>query len=207
MAAPDERPSGGLTTVVVVDDEAIIRMSMRAILTDVGYEVVGEASDGQEAVDLAREIRPDIVIMDIRMPGMDGVTAARILTEEQVAPVLLVTGYSQEELAEQARKAGVAGYVAKPFSESDLVAAVEGALAAGRELRALVQEVGGLPQALEARKMVAWARGILMASQGLSEAEATRAIQQMSASTGKPIIAVSEDIVFGRYAQPPGADG
>jgi len=114
------------TRVIVADDESIIRMDLREMLTNLGYLVVGEAGDGRSAVNLARELRPDVVIMDIKMPGgIDGIDAAKILTEERIAPVVLLTAYSQRELVERAKEAGVVGYIVKPFRESDLVPAIE----------------------------------------------------------------------------------
>ena len=142
------------TRVIIADDESLIRMDLREMLTNQGYLVVGEVGDGRSAVNLARELRPDIVIMDIKMPDMDGIEAAKIMTEERIAPVLLLSAYSQQELVQRARQAGVAGYLVKPFRESDLPPAIEVALARFSEFRAMEREVDTLQDALETRKAV-----------------------------------------------------
>jgi len=184
------------TRVIIADDEALIRLDLREMLTSLGYLVVGEAGDGRSAVNLARELRPDIVIMDIKMPDMDGIEAARILTEERIAPVLLLSAYSQRDLVERAREAGVAGYLVKPFRENDLAPAIEVALSRFAEFRTLEKEVGNLKLALETRKLVDRAKGILMDRQGLTEAEAFRKIQKMSMDNRKPMKAVAEAIIL-----------
>ena len=184
------------TRVIVADDESIIRMDLREMLTNLGYLVVGKVGDGRSAVNLARELRPDVVIMDIRMPDMDGIDAAKILTEERVAPVLLLTAYSQQDLIERAKEAGVVGYIVKPFRESDLAPAIEVAVARFAEFRALEKEVGDLKLALETRKLVDRAKGILMDTQGLTEADAFRKIQKMSMNTRKPMKEVAEAIIL-----------
>ena len=184
------------TRIVIVDDESIIRIDLREMLSNLGYLVIGEVGDGRSAVNLARELRPDLVIMDIKMPGMDGIDAAKILTEEKIAPVLLLTAYSQKELVSRARQAGVVGYLVKPFRESDLSPAIEVALARFAEFRALESEVGDLQEALETRKFVERAKGILMDTQGLPEADAFRKIQKMSMNTRKPMKEVAEAIIL-----------
>jgi len=176
-------------------------MDVREMLTNLGYLVVGEVGDGRSAVNLARELKPDIVVMDIKMPGMDGIEAAKILTEEKISPVLLLTAYSQRDLVERAKEAGVAGYIVKPFQESDLAPAIEVALARFREFRALEQEVEDLQEALETRKLVDRAKGILMDTQGLKESEAFRKIQKMSMNTRKPMKQVAEAIILAHQAQ------
>ncbi len=188
------------TRVVIADDESLIRMDLREMLTQLGYLVVGEAGDGQSAVNLARELRPDVVIMDIKMPDMDGIEAAQVLTQERIAPVLLLTAYSQRELIERAREAGVTGYLVKPFRESDLAPAIEVALARFAEFRELEKEVGDLQEALETRKLVDRAKGILMDTQGLTEADAFRKIQKMSMNTRKPMKEVAEAIILAHEA-------
>lgn len=192
------------TRVIIADDESIIRMDVREMLTNLGYLVVGEVGDGRSAVNLARELKPDIVVMDIKMPGMDGIEAAKILTEEKISPVLLLTAYSQRDLVERAKEAGVAGYIVKPFQESDLAPAIEVALARFREFRALEQEVDDLQQALETRKLVERAKGILMDTQGLKEGEAFRRIQKMSMNTRRPMKQVAEAIILAHEAQQEG---
>jgi response regulator NasT len=178
-------------------------MDLREMLTNLGYLVIGEVGDGRSAVNLARELRPDIVIMDIKFEGegFDGIDAARMLTEERIAPVLLLTAYSQRELVLRAREAGVVGYLVKPFREADLVPAVEVALARFAEFRTVEEQVGDLQQALETRKFVDRAKGILMDSQGLSEAEAFRRIQKMSMNTRKPMKDVAEAIILAHQTQ------
>jgi AmiR/NasT family two-component response regulator len=188
------------TRVIVADDESIIRMDLREMLTNLGYLVIGEVGDGRSAVNLARELRPDVVIMDIKMPDMDGIEAAKILTEERISPVLLLTAYSQQELIERAKDAGVVGYIVKPFRESDLAPAIEVAVARFAEFRALEKEVGDLKLALETRKLVDRAKGILMDSQGMTEAEAFRKIQKMSMNTRKPMKDVAEAIILAHQA-------
>lgn len=184
------------TRVIIADDESIIRMDLREMLTNLGYLVVGEAGDGRSAVNLARELRPDVAILDIKMPDMDGIEAARILTEEKIAPVVLLTAYSQRELVERAKEAGVVGYITKPMRESDLAPAIEVAMARFSELRAMEKEVGDLKKALETRKLVDRAKGILMDTQGLTEAEAFRKIQKMSMNTRRPMKDVAEAIIL-----------
>jgi len=188
------------TRVIIADDESLIRMDLREMLHTLGYLVVGEVGDGRSAVNLARELGPDVVIMDIKMPDMDGIDAARILTEERIAPVILLTAYSQKDLVERAKEAGVVGYMVKPFRESDLVPAIEVALARFKEFEALHKEVNDLQLALETRKLVDRAKGILMDTQGLSEADAFRKIQKMSMNTRKPMKEVAEAIILARQA-------
>lgn len=184
------------TRVVIADDESIIRMDLREMLTNLGYLVVGETGDGISAVNLARELRPDLVIMDIKMPDLDGIQAARILTEERIAPVLLLTAFSQQELIEGAKEAGVVGYIVKPFRESELVPAIEVALARFREFKALEKELTDTRNILETRKIVERAKGVLMDTQGLKEAEAFRKIQKLSMNTRKSMREVAEAILL-----------
>lgn len=184
------------TRVIIADDESLIRMDLREMLTNLGYLVVGEAGDGRSAVNLARELRPDIIIMDIRMPDMDGIEAARILTQEQVAPVLLLSAYSQQDLVQRARQAGVAGYLVKPFRESDLTPAIEVVLARYSEFRTLERELNDVQDALETRKLVDRAKGILMDTQGLNESDAFRRIQKMSMNNRKSMRSVAEAIIL-----------
>jgi AmiR/NasT family two-component response regulator len=186
--------------VIVADDESIVRMDLREMLESLGYLVVGEAGDGESAVHLSRELKPSIVIMDIKMPGMDGIEAGRILTEERIAPVLLLTAYSQQDLVERAKDAGVMAYIVKPFHEADLAPAIEVALRRWSEFRALEREVEDLKEALETRKLVDRAKGILMDTQGLSEADAFRRIQKTSMDQRKPMKDVAEAIVLAHEA-------
>lgn len=188
------------TRIIIADDESLIRMDLQEMLLNLDYLVVGEVGDGLSAVNLARELRPDVVIMDIKMPDMDGIEAAKILTEEHIAPVILLTAYSQKDLVERAKEAGVVGYMVKPFRESDLVPAIEVALARFQEFEAMHKEIDDLQLALETRKLVDRAKGILMDSQGLSEAEAFRKIQKMSMNTRKPMKEVAEAIILAHQA-------
>lgn len=184
------------TRVIIAEDESIVRMDLKEMLTNLGYLVVGEVGDGRSAVNLARELRPDIVIMDIKMPDLDGIEAAKILTEERIAPVLLLTAYSQQDLVERAKEAGVVGYIVKPFRESDLAPAIAVAMARFEEFQALERQVSDLKEALETRKLVDRAKGILMDTQGLTEAQAFRHIQKMSMNTRKPMKEIAEAIIL-----------
>ncbi len=184
------------TRVVIADDESIIRMDLREMLESLGYLVIGEAGDGISAVNLARELKPDLVIMDIKMPDLDGIAAAKMLTEERIAPVLLLTAFSQQELVEGAKEAGVVGYIVKPFRESELLPAIEVALARFREFRALERETADLRETLETRKLVERAKGILMDTQGLKEAEAFRKIQKLSMNSRKSMRQIAEAILL-----------
>jgi response regulator NasT len=184
------------TRVIVADDESLIRMDLREMLTNLGYLVVGEVADGRSAVHQARELRPDVVVMDIKMPDMDGIEAAKILTEERVAPVVLLSAYSQRELVERAREAGVVAYLVKPYREEELAPAIEVALARFAEFKDLEKQVADLQQALETRKLVDRAKGILMDKQGLTEAEAFRKIQKMSMDNRKAMKDVAEAIIL-----------
>jgi response regulator NasT len=182
--------------VIIADDEALVRADLRETLNDQGYLVVGEVGDGQSAINMARELDPDVVVMDIKMPGLDGIEAAQILTQDKIAPVVLLTAYSQRELIERAKEAGVVGYLVKPFRETDLAPAIELAIARFAEFRALEEEVGNLAEALETRKKVERAKGILMDKQGMTESEAFRKIQKMSMNTRKPMKEVAEAIIL-----------
>ena len=190
--------------MIIADDDAITRMDLREMLDSLGYLVVGEVGDGQSAVHQARELRPDLVIMDIKMPLMDGIDAARVLTEERVAPVLLLTAYGDEDLVQRAKEAGVVGYIVKPFRESDLAPAIEVVLARFGEFRALEKEVVDLKEALETRKVVDRAKGILMDTQGLTEADAFRRIQKMSMDTRRSMKEIAQAIIITHEAEKKG---
>ena len=206
--ASGQRPVAGInwgltverTRIIIADDESLIRMDLREMLTNLGYLVVGEAGDGKSAINLTWELRPDIVIMDIKMPDVDGIEAARILTQERLAPVLLLSAYSQQELVQRAQEAGVASYLVKPFRESDLIPAIEVALARFNEFRSLEKEIDDLKETLETRKAVERAKGILMQLQDMNEAEAFRRIQKMSMNNRKPMKAVAEAIILAHQA-------
>ena len=182
--------------VVVADDESVIRMDVREMLSNLGYLVVGEAGDGQSAVNLARELRPDVVLMDIKMPALDGIEAAKVLTEESIAPVVLLTAYSQRDLIERATAAGVVAYLVKPVQEANLAPAIEVALSRFGEYRELAKEVEDLQDRLETRKLVDRAKGILMDTQGLTENAAFRRIQKMSMNTRKSMKEIAQAIVL-----------
>lgn len=189
------------TRVIIADDESVIRADLREMLTNLGYLIVGEVGDGQSAVNVARELKPDVVIMDIKMPDLDGIEAAKILTQEKVAPVLLLTAYSQRDLIDRAKEAGVVGYLVKPFREQEIVPAIEIALERFKEFSELEKEVGNLRETLETRKIVDRAKGLLMDQQGLTEAEAFRKIQKMSMNTRKPMKEIAEAIILAHEAK------
>jgi AmiR/NasT family two-component response regulator len=172
-APPRPRPK-----ILIAEDEAIIRLDLKEMLEEEGFEVIGEASDGEAAVRLAKERDPDLVIMDIKMPGMDGLTAAERIVEEDVAAVLILTAFSQRDLVQRAAEAGAMGYLVKPFQKSDLMPALDIALARYQELTAVRAESASLAEQLETRKLVDRAKGKLMDAEGLSEAEAFRHIQK-----------------------------
>lgn len=182
--------------LVIADDESIIRMNLRETLVSLGYLVVGDTGDGVSAVHLARELRPDLVIMDIKMPKLDGIQAAKILTEEKIAPVLLLTAYSDRELVDRARDAGVVNYIVKPFREAELLPAIEIALARFAEFNTINKELGDLKDTMETRKLVERAKGVLMDTQGLKEQDAFRKIQQLSMNTRKSMREIAQAILL-----------
>ena len=188
------------TRIVIADDEPLIRIDLRENLEGLGYEVAGEAADGKHAVELARTLRPDLVLMDIKMPEMDGIAALRVLTEENIAPVLLLTAYDDRELIQQASDAGAVAYLVKPYRQSDLQPAIEVALARFSELRTLRSELQDVREALTVRKLVERAKGLLMETQGLKEAEAFRRIQKLSMDTRKSMKDVAEAILLAHQA-------
>ncbi len=184
------------TRLVIADDESLIRMNLKETLVGLGYLVVGEAGDGVSAINLARELRPDLVVMDIKMPKLDGIQAAEVLTQERIAPVVLLTAYSDRELVSRAAESGVVNYLVKPFREADLLPAIEVAMARFAELRAMDKQLGDLKESLETRKVVERAKGLLMEKQGLSEAEAFRKIQQLSMNTRRPMKEIAQSILL-----------
>jgi len=164
--------------VLIAEDEALIRLDLAEMLREEGYEVVGEAGDGQEAVELAEKLTPDLVIMDVKMPRRDGIDAAREIAEKRIAPIVVLTAFSQRDLVERARDAGAMAYLVKPFSISDLIPAIELAVTRFSEISALEKEVATLGDRLETRKLVERAKGLLQAKQGMSEPEAFKWIQR-----------------------------
>lgn len=167
-------------TVVVAEDEALIRLDIVESLRAAGYDVVGEAASGQEAVDLVREYEPDVVVMDVKMPGKDGITAAQEISEDNLAPVVMLTAFSQQSLVEKAADAGAMAYVVKPFVPEKLFPAIEVAISRFDQMNALRDEVSDMKARFEARKRVDRAKGLLMENMGLSESEAFRWIQKTS---------------------------
>jgi two-component system, response regulator PdtaR len=183
--------------VLVVEDEALIRLDLAEMLTEEGYVVAGEAADGEQAVELARRLHPDLVIMDIKMPKVDGITAATSIVEERIAPVVMLTAFSQRELIEQARDAGAMAYLVKPFARHELVPAIELAVSRFAEKRALEDEVATLSERLETRKVVDRAKGLLMTRQQMTEPEAFRWIQRTAMDRRTTMKAVAEAVVEG----------
>lgn len=200
-SAAKREKTAARTRIIVADDESVIRMDLREMLQSLGYLVVGEAGDGVSAVNLARELKPDIVFMDIKMPGLDGIDAAAALTRENICPVLLLTAYSDKALVERAQEAGVSAYLVKPFRETDLGPAIEVALARFREFQTLHQEMADLNDTLETRKLVDRAKGILMDTQGLSEQDAFRRIQKISMDKRMPMKEIAQAIILAHEAQ------
>jgi response regulator NasT len=184
--------------VVVAEDEAIIRLDLKEILEEEGYAVVGETGRGDEAIDLVRRERPDLAILDIKMPGMDGLTAARHIAGERLAAVLILTAFSQHDLVEQAREAGALAYLVKPFQKSDLIPAIEMALGRHEQMVALEQENADLAARLEARKLTDRAKGRLMDDHGLTESAAWRFLQKTAMDTRRTIAEVAADVIAGR---------
>ena len=183
------------TRVIIADDESVIRTDLREMLTNLNYLVVGDVGDGRSAVNLARELKPDVVIMDIKMPDMDGIEAAKLMTQEKIAPVLLLTAYAQRDLVDRAKEAGVVGYLVKPFREADLLPAIKTARARHEELAALRDEAESLSEALAARKSIERAKGLLMAKEGLTEQEAFERLRRASQLAGRPLKVVADALI------------
>lgn len=184
--------------IVIAEDEAIIRLDLKEMLEEEGFLVVGEAADGHAAVRLAEEQRPDLVIMDVKMPGLDGLAAAEAIAAEDLSAVLILTAFSQRDLVQRAAAAGALGYLVKPFGKEDLLPAIEVALARRAELTAVKQEASGLAEQLATRKAVDKAKGRLMDGEGLSEAEAFRRIQKRAMDERRSMREVAEDLLQGK---------
>ena len=181
--------------IIVAEDEAIIRMDLIEMLREAGYNVIGEAANGREAISLARHLKPDLAILDVKMPEIDGISAAELIVSEKLAAVLMLTAFSQRELVERARDAGAMAYLVKPFSIGDLTPAIEMALGRYAQIEALEAEVGELGERLEARKLVDRAKGVLMANLGISEPEAFKWIQKAAMDQRSSMSAVSEGVL------------
>jgi AmiR/NasT family two-component response regulator len=183
------------TRVLIAEDEALIRLDLKEMLEEEGYSVVAEVGDGQQAVDQATALRPDLVILDIQMPVLDGLSAAEQIAGARIAPVIVLTAFSQRELVERARDAGAMAYLVKPFSKNDLVPAIEVARARFTEMSALDSEVKTLEERLETRKVIEKAKGVLMTDQGMTEAEAFRWIQRTAMNQRTSMKALAESIL------------
>ncbi|NNG18589.1 response regulator [Naumannella sp. ID2617S] len=196
-SAEKSTPSGASSRprVLVAEDEALIRLDLVELLDEQGYQIVGEAADGEAAVAMARELKPDLVVMDVKMPKQDGITAAQIIAEERIAPVVMLTAFSQRELVERAREAGAMAYVVKPFDASDVVPAIEIAMARYAEIRAVEEEVSDLEERLASRKAVDQAKGLLQQQFKMSEPEAFRWIQKSAMDMRKSMREVAEGVI------------
>lgn len=186
--------------VVIAEDEPLIRLDLRESLEEEGYDVVAEASDGEEAVELVRRHRPDVAILDIKMPQVDGLAAARHIVGERLAAVVILTAFSQRDLVEQARDAGALAYLVKPYQQSELVPAIELAVARFRELVALSEQSESLADQLETRKVVDRAKGLLMDEHGLGEQQAFRFLQQTAMSSRTSMKTIAEQIIEGELS-------
>ncbi|MFJ5231749.1 ANTAR domain-containing response regulator [Kitasatospora sp. NPDC088391] len=207
VSTPDEQPqpldtdSPQITRIVIAEDEALIRLDLKEMLEEEGYTVVGEAGDGETAVRLVEELKPDLAILDVKMPVLDGLSAAERIHEQHLAPVLMLTAFSQRELVDRARDAGAMAYIVKPFSKSDLVPAIEMAVSRYTEMRTLEQEIADLSQRLETRKLVDRAKSVLQTKFGLNEPAAFRWIQKTSMDRRMTMAAVAEAVIEEGAAQ------
>jgi response regulator NasT len=181
--------------ILIAEDETIIRLDLRDLLVRAGFEVCAEARDGEEAVALARSEQPDLAVMDVKMPKLDGIDAARRILEERPIPIVMLTAYGQEEIVSRAVEAGVFGYLVKPFREQDLLPAIQAARARHEELQALREEAESLADALAARKAIERAKGLLMEKEGLSEADAFARLRKASQVSGRPLKVIAEAVV------------
>ena len=181
--------------ILIAEDETLIRLDLRKLLEGAGFEVCAEARDGVEAVELAREVEPDVAVLDVKMPRLDGIEAARRILEERPIPIVMLTAYGQDELVSRAVEAGVFGYLVKPFRESDLLPAIRTARARHEELSALREEAESLAEALAARKAIERAKGLLMAKEGLTEQEAFERLRRASQVAGRPLKVVADALI------------
>jgi two-component system, response regulator PdtaR len=193
----DEKELPLTIRVVIAEDEAIIRLDLRETLEEEGYEVVGETGRGDQAVELVRELKPDLAILDVKMPGMDGVEAAKLISAERLCGVLMLTAFSQREVVEEARDAGALAYLVKPYQKSDLIPAMEVAIGRFRELQHLSGEVDSLGEQLEARKLIDRAKGRLMDELGMKEADAFSFIQRTAMSERTKMSAIAQRVLDG----------
>ncbi|MFJ1752645.1 ANTAR domain-containing response regulator [Kitasatospora sp. NPDC088134] len=201
QAQPLDTDSPQITRIVIAEDEALIRLDLKEMLEEEGYTVVGEAGDGETAVKLVEELKPDLAILDVKMPVLDGLSAAERIHEQHLAPVLMLTAFSQRELVDRARDAGAMAYIVKPFSKSDLVPAIEMAVSRYTEMRTLEQEIADLSQRLETRKLVDRAKSVLQTKFGLNEPAAFRWIQKTSMDRRMTMAAVAEAVIEEGAAQ------
>ena len=190
------------TRVVVAEDEAIIRLDLKELLEEEGFDVVGETGRGDEAVELVRALRPELAILDIKMPGLDGLSAARQITADRLAAVLILTAFSQRDLVEQARDAGAMSYIVKPFQKSDLIPAIDVALGRHAELKSLEAEVSDLAERLEARKTIDRAKGTLMDQHGMTEAASWRFLQTEAMNRRTKVHEIAAQVVAGAITPP-----
>ena len=193
--------------VVIAEDEAIVRLDLKEIMEEEGYEVVGETGRGDEAVDLVRQHKPDLAILDIKMPGSDGLTAAREISSERLSAVLILTAFSQRDLIEQARNAGALAYLVKPFQKSELLPAIEMALGRFAEMKALDEQVKSLEESLEVRKAVDRAKGVLMDELGWGERESFTWIQKRAMNDRVKMVEIADRIIGGDLRPEGGATG
>jgi response regulator NasT len=181
--------------ILIAEDETIIRLDLRELLEKAGFDVCAEAKDGEEAVTLARTVEPDLALLDVKMPKLDGIEAARRILDERPIPIVMLTAYGQDELVQRAAEAGVFGYLVKPFREQDLLPAIRTARARHEELSALREEAESLAEALAARKAIERAKGLLMAKEGLSEQDAFARLRKASQISGRPLRVVAEALI------------
>ena len=191
----EKTPGSDRPRVLVAEDEALIRFDLVELLEEQGYQVVGQAGDGAKALELARQLKPDLVVMDVKMPKMDGISAAKHIAAERIAPVVMLTAFSQRDLVEKARQAGAMAYVVKPFDASDVVPAIEIAMGRFQEIKALDDEVSDLTERLNSRKIIDQAKGVLQEALGLTEPEAFRFIQKTAMDLRKSMREVAESVI------------